>query len=200
MLRQPYFLFTGLILILGWSAVALGFNMSFTWWVHQLGNNSFDDFFIHFSALAEWALILAAASIALIRDWKRGLWMGLALGIQALLVVGIKSALNAPRPIEINAQLVRLIPHLEIHHWQAFPSGHTAVGFFTMGWLALNYPDKYNHKRMVAAILAILAIGIGYSRMYLAQHSLIDVCAGGSLALILLTLSDHFGRKLNIHE
>jgi membrane-associated phospholipid phosphatase len=48
--------------------------------------------------------------------------------------------------------------------------------------------------------LAILAIGIGYSRMYLAQHSLIDVCAGGSLALILLTLSDHFGRKLNIHE
>jgi membrane-associated phospholipid phosphatase len=132
--------------------------MSFTWWVHQLGNNSFDDFFIHFSALAEWALILAAASIALIRDWKRGLWMGLALGIQALLVVGIKSALNAPRPIEINAQLVRLIPHLEIHHWQAFPSGHTAVGFFTMGWLALNYPDKYNHKRMVAAILAILAI------------------------------------------
>jgi membrane-associated phospholipid phosphatase len=174
--------------------------MSFTWWVHQLGTNSFDDFFIHFSALAEWALILAAASIALIRDWKRGLWMGLALGIQALLVVGIKSALNAPRPIEINAQLVRLIPHLEIHHWQAFPSGHTAVGFFTMGWLALNYPDKYNHKRMVAAILAILAIGIGYSRMYLAQHSLIDVCAGGSLALILLTLSDHFGRKLNIHE
>jgi membrane-associated phospholipid phosphatase len=69
-----------------------------------------------------------------------------------------------------------------------------------MGWLALNYPDKYNHNRMVAAILAILAIGIGYSRMYLAQHSLIDVCAGGSLALILLTLSDHFGRKLNIHE
>ena len=31
MLRQPYFLFTGLVLILGWSAVALGFNMSFTW-------------------------------------------------------------------------------------------------------------------------------------------------------------------------
>ena len=200
MLRQPYFFISGLILILGWSAVALGFNMQFTWWLHHLGNKSWDDFFIHFSALAEWALILVAASIALIQDWTKALWMGLALGIQALLVAGIKIALNAPRPIEIDAKLVRLIPNLEIHHWQAFPSGHTAVGFFTMGWLSLNYPSQFKHKQLVSAFLTTIAVGMGISRMYLGQHSLIDVCAGGSLAIAMLTLSDHFGRKLNIHE
>jgi membrane-associated phospholipid phosphatase len=200
MMKQPYFTAASSLLLLGWAAVLLGFNMNFTWWAHHTYSASLDDFFIHFSWMAEWALIVAAASVALIRDKKRALFMGLTLGIQALVVAGIKSVINAPRPIEINHDWVRNIPTLEIHHWQAFPSGHTAVAFFTMGWLWLNYPRTFKNPQIVGLVLALLAAGIGYSRMYLAQHSLIDVCAGGTLALCFLMLGDALGRKWRIHE
>ncbi|MBM3938779.1 MAG: phosphatase PAP2 family protein [Sphingomonadales bacterium] len=183
---RPYYLAASTALILGWVAILLGFNMPFTWRVHQTYHPGIDDFFIHFSWLAEWLLIIIASSIALIRDWKRGLFVATVLGVQALVVAGIKVAINAPRPIEINPKLVRIIPHLDIHHWQAFPSGHTAVAFFTMGWLALNYPKSSKNPVFVAMSLFIVAAGIGYSRIYLAQHSLIDVCAGGTLALLFL--------------
>lgn len=200
MVARGYFLTTGIFLILGWTAVALGFNMPFTWFVHKFGPFSFDQFFIHFSWLAEWALIIFALSIALITDWKRGLWMSILLGFQALTVLGIKIWINAPRPIEIDAKLIRKIPNLEFHHWQAFPSGHTAVGFFTMGLLAVCYPNKYKNKYLVYMILSAMALCMGYSRMYLAQHSLIDVCAGGTIALAFLYFGHRLGIKLNIHE
>lgn len=200
MLARGYFFLTGFALFIGWTAVALGFNMPFTWFANHSGPFFMDQFFIHFSWLAEWALIVVALSVAIITDWKRGLWMSVLLGIQALTVAGIKSWINAPRPIEINANLVRRIPDLEIHHWQAFPSGHTAVGFFTMGLLAICYPKPFKGKRIVYLFLAMIAIGTGYSRMYLAQHSLVDVCGGGTLALLFLQFGHRMGVKLNIHE
>jgi len=200
MAQRPFFFAAICFLILGWGAVALGFNMPFTWWAHQTAHPRLDDFFIHFSWLAEWAIIVVAISIALIRDWKRGAWTGSILGIQALVVAGIKSALNAPRPIEINPSLVRLIPNLEMHHWQAFPSGHTAVAFFTMGWMAANYPQSYKHPKAVGVVLFFFAAGIGYSRMYLAQHSLVDVCAGATIALISLSVANLVIKKQSPHE
>lgn len=200
MLARGYFLLTGFALIIGWTAVALGFNMPFTWFANHSGPFFLDNFFIHFSWLAEWTLIVVALSVAIITDWKRGIWMSVLLGIQALTVAGIKFWINAPRPIEINADLVRRIPNLDIHHWQAFPSGHTAVGFFTMGLLAICYPKSFKGKRFVYLFLAMIAIGTGYARMYLAQHSLIDVCGGGTLALLFLQFGHRMGTKLNIHE
>lgn len=200
MAQRSFFFAAICFLILGWGAVALGFNMPFTWWAHQTAHPRLDDFFIHFSWLAEWAIIVVAISIALIRDWKRGAWTGSILGIQALVVAGIKSALNAPRPIEINPSLVRLIPNLEMHHWQAFPSGHTAVAFFTMGWMAANYPQSYKHPKAVGVVLFFFAAGIGYSRMYLAQHSLVDVCAGATIALISLSVANLVTNKQIPHE
>lgn len=200
MAQRPFFFAAICFLLLGWGAVALGFNMSFTWWAHQTAHPRLDDFFIHFSWLAEWAIIVVAISIALIRDWKRGAWTGSILGIQALVVAEIKSALNAPRPIEINPSLVRLIPNLEMHHWQAFPSGHTAVAFFTMGWMAANYPKSYKYPDAIGVILFIIAAGIGYSRMYLAQHSLVDVCAGATIALISLSVANLVIKKQSPHE
>jgi len=197
---RPFYFAASTALILGWSAILLGFNMPFTWWVHQTYHPGIDDFFIHFSWLAEWTLVVVAANIALIRDWKRGLFVAAILGVQALVIAGIKVAINAPRPIEINPKLVRIIPHLDIHHWQAFPSGHTAVAFFTMGWLALNYPKSSKNPVVVAMVLFIVAAGIGYSRMYLAQHSLIDVCAGGTLALLFLSAAQSLTNRWFSHE
>lgn len=200
MLKQPFYLAASILLFCGWIAVLLGYNMPITWWINHKYHLLADDFFIHFSWLAEWALILTASLIALISNWKRGVLMGLSLGLQALTVAAIKWSLNAPRPIEINPTLVRIIPNLDIHHWQAFPSGHTAVAFYTMGWLALQVRSSSRFGKISESSLFVVAAGIGYSRMYLGQHSLIDVCAGGTLALLFLMLAEYLTNKWLTHE
>ncbi|MEN9318714.1 MAG: hypothetical protein RL712_1284, partial [Bacteroidota bacterium] len=50
-----YILLSSATLFLGWALVALGYNMSVTWTIHHNYSKSWDDFFIHFSWLAEWA-------------------------------------------------------------------------------------------------------------------------------------------------
>lgn len=196
MLKQPFFLLSILTIICGWCLVFLGYNMQITWWVHRTYYNSLDCFFIRFSALAEWIIIVIAACIAFIKDWKSALIFGSTLGLQALTVAGIKLFINAPRPIEINPALIRNIHQLEIHHWQAFPSGHTAVAFFSMGWLILNYPQNHRSVTWIGIVSFLFAAGIGYSRMYLGQHSFIDVCAGSSISIIFLGLAKSLKRKV----
>ncbi len=43
---------------------------------------------------------------------------------------------------------------------------------------------------------AIIAAGIGYSRIYLGQHLLVDVCTGGTIAVLFLQLSYQISKKL----
>ncbi len=200
MMKHPYFFGCSVVLIMGWTAVALGYNMPATWYIHHHHHPSMDQFFIHFTWLAEWFLIVGVATIALIQDWKKALWMGAFLGLQAFVVAGIKSGINAPRPIEIDPLMVRKIQNLDIHHWQAFPSGHTAVAFFTMGWLSFLLQTSTRAGSKTTVVLIALAAGIGYSRMYLAQHSLIDVCSGGSLAVLLCYMAFYFGKKASLYE
>ncbi len=107
--------------------------------------------------------------------------MGAVMCLQAGMILLLKYWINAPRPIEIDSTKLRSIEHLEINHWQSFPSGHTAIAFFMMGILSMVYSKKWPKTDIV---FFLFACGIGYSRIYLGQHSLIDVCMGGSIALL----------------
>lgn len=201
MLIQSYIKQSFCILFVAWALVALGFNLKITWFIHQHGNDIFDKFFIHYSWMGEWLLIVSVGLALISVNWKIGLSMLITLGLQAVAVALIKAGINSPRPIEINFTQIRIIPNNVLYHWQGFPSGHTAVGFFTMGMFAIflqQYP-KFS-KPYLPSLLSILALTMGYSRIYLGQHSLIDVCAGGTLALIFLTLVMWLMNKRGWHE
>jgi membrane-associated phospholipid phosphatase len=195
MAQSRFFLTSFILLLSGWVAVGLGLNYSASNWIHHFCNHAIDNFFIHFSWLAEWLLIVLAILTGFYFNLKRGLVFGIGLGIQSIFVAFVKTWFNAPRPIEAKFFPLRHIQNLEIHHWQSFPSGHTAVAFFCMGLFAISIKNLQNSS-VWGITCALLAAGIGYSRIYLGQHFLFDVCAGGTIAILFLQLSYQYSKKL----
>jgi membrane-associated phospholipid phosphatase len=195
-MAQSRFFFTSFFLLLsGWVAVGLGFNDSASNWIHHFCNHITDNFFIHVSWLAEWLLIVLAILTGFYFHTKRGLVFGIGLGLQSIFVALSKTWFNAPRPIEAKFFTIRHIENLEIHHWQSFPSGHTAVAFYCLGLLATSIP-KLQKSAVWGVSCAFIAAGIGYSRIYLGQHFLFDVCTGGTIALLFLQLSFQISKRL----
>ncbi|MDX1910715.1 MAG: phosphatase PAP2 family protein [Saprospiraceae bacterium] len=81
-----------------------------------------------------------------------------------------------------NDQLV-LVPNVELNRGQtSFPSGHSMAAFALYGLLALMLPS---HRKQWGLLLAIMAIFVGISRIFLVQHFLADVLGGAFLGLLL---------------
>lgn len=88
----------------------------------------------------------------------------------------------AADPKELPA--IHTVPGVELHTSQSFPSGHTATAFTLFLLICQLFP----HRWTLPAGL-VLAAGVGYSRIYLAQHFPVDVAAGIVVGVITLLLS-----------
>ncbi|WP_405209170.1 phosphatase PAP2 family protein [Aquimarina sp. LLG6339-5] len=69
--------------------------------------------------------------------------------------------------------LLHFIEGIRVRREVSFPSGHTTGAAFAASFIAL----VFNSNRS-SITLALLAISVGFSRVYLAQHFLIDVYFG----------------------
>lgn len=74
--------------------------------------------------------------------------------------------------------------------FRSFPSGHTASAF-----AMVTVFTNYFKKRHIWAFSLLFAAAIGYSRIYLAHHFLIDVLAGAILGVLSGTFSILWYRK-----
>ena len=79
-----------------------------------------------------------------------------------------------------NIAPIRTIDGYAMHEWNSFPSGHTMSAFGLSSLLALMAGPK-SRKRVL--VLALLAIAVGLSRIFLVQHFLVDVLAGALLGM-----------------
>jgi len=90
-----------------------------------------------------------------------------------------KKLLNLPRPkawFEAIGETIYQVPGLEVHMKGSFPSGHTASAFAFATVLILMLPYRW-----YSGLLLLLAIIVGYSRIYLSQHFPVDVWAGAMI-------------------
>lgn len=71
------------------------------------------------------------------------------------------------------------IENVTLHNYHAFPSGHTASAFAMVAVVAFVIKNK-----RYAVPLLIVASAIGYSRIYLAQHFMIDVLGGALIGVL----------------
>lgn len=98
----------------------------------------------------------------------------IGVGVTAAVVLvgqGVKVLVGRPRP-----RFVRQGFHHQFLTPSSFPSNHTAVAF-AMAYLVLRlYPAWYN-----VALLYLLAVFIGLSRVYLREHYPLDVLGGAAL-------------------
>ena len=95
----------------------------------------------------------------------------------------MKLLFRIPRPWVLDPNFTILEQAREAAAGYSFPSGHTTTAFATFGSIAAT-----TRKRGTVALCLLLAVLVGFSRMYLGVHTPLDVAAGAltSLGLILL--------------
>jgi membrane-associated phospholipid phosphatase len=104
-----------------------------------------------------------------------------------------------PISLEIENVVIHKIQGVTVHREHSFPSGHTSTAF-SMALLL----SSIMRKKIWAFLLPFLAFIVGYSRVYLSQHFVTDVCAGMTIGMItaflsLLIYKKYMDRK-KVHE
>lgn len=141
-----------------------------------------DLFFTYFTYLGD-GLFCCAIIIVLWLSGNKNLSYKMLSGfvISSFVVQIIKNLISAPRPKEILSEHVYCYFINGITHigHSSFPSGHTTTAFTMAAVFAFASSNKF-----LKILFFLLAIGVGYSRIYLGQHFVEDVLAGMILGLI----------------
>ena len=122
-----------------------------------------------------WFIIALTILLFFIRKKRLALLVVSSYALSGLIVMGLKNLINAPRPKTYfeNSDYKMLINLNDLFSFGSFPSGHTTSAFALATVLACYFSNK-----KYSPLLIIYACLVGYSRIYLAQHFLLDVLCG----------------------
>ena len=141
-----------------------------------------DDVFVWLSKIGGYGLIWLGVGLALSLLWRRATPFVLVLLADAAadgLATLLKFVVGTRRPSGGG-------PLIAIPHSDSFPSGHTATSFACATVLTALVPRA-------APAFYVLALAIGYSRVYVGVHWPLDVVGGAVLgvatALLLLAVT-----------
>jgi len=163
---------TGLLLIIA-ALIERGDDVLFINGHHTM----FTDFFFAFvTILGEGLLFIPIFIASLFVRYRYSVltllvWIAHS-GICQFLKRGLFKEVLRPTAV-LDKSRLHFIPNVEVHGLYSFPSGHTATIFCIAMLLALLIDRKG-----AAIIFLAIALLVGYSRIYLLQHFLIDVAGG----------------------
>lgn len=151
-----------------------------------LHNTAFNYFFRFWTYGGDGVLFAIVAVWLLFTRRKYGyiyLLIGLIQGSISFLMKQIVFA-GSPRPKAYfeGIQMLDFIEGVDVYSYNSFPSGHTMAAFSIACFLALMLQNN-----RWSFLLAIGAVLVGVSRVYLLQHFLIDIIAGSLIGVIVST-------------
>lgn len=157
-------------------------------WVNTHYSAAADTFFQYYTNVGDGWVFTALLMGCLFISMRLSIIAALTYATTGFASQFLKRAIfpDTPRPrLYFNQQQlpIRLIEGLEVHTQHSFPSGHTISGFALFAFLAIAIANK-----KWAPLFFVLAFFVGYSRVYLAQHFVVDAFAG-SIIGTLLTVS-----------
>ena len=188
---KAYLIISGLFILIGGIILSMNEKVAIHLAINSCHNDFFDFFFTYCTYLGDGLVTaIAILPLGLLVFKKRG-WSVFVLGWGTLILVGIFAQFgkhfiypNAARPLKfIGENLLYLVPNVDVHEMNSFPSGHSTTAFAFFGFVAFTFFRQNITGQIGCVILAIL---VGYSRIYLSQHFLEDVIAGASLGLLAL--------------
>jgi membrane-associated phospholipid phosphatase len=182
---NPYFIIPFVIWVIVGGIALLVFSKEELFTFFNIHHSSWGDVLMaNITSLGEGIVgplvILIIAGRERYRNWWFFICALLTIALPALITQIVKSSVNAPRPLKYFNEAVWI--HIS-NDWprlmeRSFPSGHTCAAFCFFGfWAMLLYP-KY---RWLGLVFFLLALAVGYSRMYLAAHFFLDVYVGSLL-------------------
>jgi membrane-associated phospholipid phosphatase len=129
-----------------------------------------------------WTTIALAATLLLF-NYARAFIMAVVYAITSITAQIIKHIFDAPRPkLYFKDQLsqIHFVKGVDILSLHSFPSGHTVTAFSTT--LLITY---WCRNKGWGLPLLLLAMMVGYSRMYLSEHFFEDVTAGSTIGVVI---------------
>jgi membrane-associated phospholipid phosphatase len=183
-LKTPFFIGYGLFFLVGAFALLFTDKLALQLEINSLHSTLLDTLMpiVTFFGDGLFAILLSLALILWInRKWG---WMLLfSYGVSSLIAQIGKHLLfpDAMRPffyLKTNPTFHR-IPGLVYHEFHSFPSGHTTTAFAIATYLALCMGKKTWHQ----FALLFGALWVGFSRIYLSQHFLVDVVFGSLIGV-----------------
>jgi membrane-associated phospholipid phosphatase len=156
-----------------------------------------DEFFIQYTNFGDgiFAVLFSLFLFFVLKKRKAGFVMLIAYASTGIVAQIIKPLVESPRPeTYFFPQRFSFFIDDVIHTGHSsFPSGHTVTAFALAA--VLSY---YAGKNTVLQLLFLLfAISVGYSRIYLSQHFLIDVLAGSFIGVAGAVLCIYWCRNIN---
>lgn len=120
--------------------------------------------------------------------------------VPMLVQQGMKAWFDELRPLKYfnDAPWIHKLPHWPSLYHHSFPSGHTEGAFSFLCFLSLLL---YRTHRHWALLFFVLALMVGYSRMYLAAHFFADVYVGSIVGVVVTTIcyalmTEYVGKKI----
>jgi membrane-associated phospholipid phosphatase len=132
-----------------------------------------------------WMAVAIAAMLTLF-NYRKALIVASSYAVTSISAQILKYIFDTPRPMlyfkdQVNRiHLVKGVEMLRIH---SFPSGHT-VSAFTLAVIC----TYWSRNKAWGPVFLLIAVIIGYSRMYLSQHFFEDVIAGSMIGVIITVI------------
>ena len=158
--------------------------------INQNHYSTLDVFFKYITHLGDGSLLAILLITLLFVNYGSAILAAFSIILQSIFVSLFKRWIfkGLERPIaffEGNVQL-NFVDGVDVHSSNTFPSGHTATGFaiFVILFIVIN-----NRGVIFSTVLFLLAFLVGFSRIYLLQHFIIDVYFGAIFGVLSVLLS-----------
>lgn len=147
-----------------------------------------DIFFRYFTEIGGGTMPFVFIALLLLYRYSLSLYLLTAQFVGGILSFVGKRIFDKPRPFlyfqeHLPDVHLPLVEGVKIHYSYSFPSGHTITAFALFFALLLVLKD-----RRWSLVMLLLALLVGYSRIYLSQHFAVDVLVGS----IVGTLSAYY--------
>jgi membrane-associated phospholipid phosphatase len=163
--------------------------------LNQFHPNWLDQFFIRFTFLGDGisAMVIVVWWFFIVKKRKVALAVLIAFLTSGIVAQIIKKLVVAPRPASFFSDNEYQFFLHDITHTanNSFPSGHATTAFAVITVLV------FHAKKVYQLPLFVLACLISYSRVYLAQHFLLDITVGAIIGFLFALLAIKLVEPIN---
>jgi membrane-associated phospholipid phosphatase len=144
-----------------------------------------DVYFKYVTNLGDGSLLAVLLITLLFYKYSSAIITAVSIVIQAVLVSLFKRwiyhGLERPTAFFPDGTALNFVEGVSVHKYNTFPSGHTATAFalFALLLVVIN-----NRGVIISSILFLLAFSVGFSRVYLLQHFVIDAYFGAVFGVL----------------